>query len=189
MAGLLLCNVLLILCAMANGKKEVVAWIGLGSNLGNRRVNLARAVEDLSLLPGTSLLAASSIYRSKPEGDGFSKDFFNAAVGVRTELSAEELLEACLDIENTLGRDRSRPDRTIDLDILLYGNEVFNDADLTVPHPRMSQRRFVLEPLAEIAPDVLHPVERATIAELHSRLGEQQQVERLAQPLFPLAGC
>lgn len=167
----------------------MVAWIGLGSNQGDRTVNLVRTAEDLSLLPGTSLLAASSIYRSKPVGDGFTEDFFNAVIGLRTELSAEELLAACIDIENDLGRDRSQADRTIDLDVLLYGDEVLDYPDLRVPHPRMTQRRFVLEPFAEVAPDVIHPVENTTISELLSRLEEQQQVERLPQPLFPVAGC
>lgn len=174
---------------MASDVKAEVAWIGLGSNQGDRIVNLTHAAADLSVLPGTSLLAASSIYRTEPLGEGFAEDFFNAVVGIRTTLSPLQLLKACGDIEVAFGRDRSRADRMIDLDILLYGDVVLETPGLTVPHPKMAQRRFVLEPLAEIAPETIHPLTNVTVAEMLSGIEEQQRVERLQQPLFPVAGC
>lgn len=174
---------------MFEGRDTTIAWLGLGSNKGERVVNLTRAAVELSILPMSSLLAASSVYRSAPVGPGFSDDFYNAAVCLMTALPAEELLDQCLRIERELGRDRSTLDRTIDIDLLLYGSDVINAANLVVPHPRLLYRRFVLEPLVELAPDLIHPVFEKPMRQMLRDLGEDQPVERLDQPLLPAWGC
>ena len=162
------------------------AWIGLGSNLGDRLANLRSAVEMLMAPPGTKITAASSVYLAKPVGEGFSRDFYNAVVGLRTPLKSRELLKACLGIEDILGRDRDAgPDRTIDLDLLLYRDLVIDEPDLRVPHPRMLQRRFVLQPLAEVAPFLIHPGRMLTVKRLLADLDEDQHVERLEASLLP----
>jgi 2-amino-4-hydroxy-6-hydroxymethyldihydropteridine diphosphokinase len=174
---------------MFDGRDTTIAWLGLGSNLGERVVNLTRAALELSILPMSSLLAASSVYRSVPVGVGFSGEFYNAAVCLLTALPADELLENCLRIEQELGRDRNFLDRTIDIDLLLYGTAVINAPHLVVPHPRLLYRRFVLAPLVEMAPELMHPVFEQPMRAMLEALGEDQPVERLDQPLLPAWGC
>jgi len=135
------------------------AFIGLGANLGDPEAQVRRAFAALAELPRTRLLAASSLYRSAPVGVVGQLDFVNAVAELETALSARALLEALLAEENRFGRTREFPNapRTLDLDLLLYGDRVIAEPGLFVPHPRMHERAFVLAPLAEIAPDIAIP--------------------------------
>lgn len=156
-----------------------LVYLGLGSNLGDRRANLESAVEQLGELG--AIQAQSSFYETEPVEmaavPGGHAWFLNCAVALETELMPKQLLARLLEIERGLGRKRARTPaagrkqpRTIDLDILLFGSSVIETAGLTVPHPAMHQRRFVLEPLAEIAPDARHPVLKRSMRELRDAL-------------------
>ena len=135
-----------------------VAYIGLGSNLGDREGNLRGALARLTELGGVRV---SSFRETDPVGVTDQPRFLNAAAELSTDLPARQLLDALLAIERDLGRDRSREDRwgprTLDLDLLLYGDEVIDDPGLTVPHPRLAERQFVLEPLHELTPGLMLP--------------------------------
>jgi len=135
-----------------------VAYIGLGANLGDREENIRAAIERLAEL---GALLVSSFRETDPVGVTEQPRFVNAVAELETELGASALLGQLLEIERELGRDRSREQRwgprTIDLDLLLYGDEVIDEPGLTVPHPRLAERRFVLEPLHELAPDLALP--------------------------------
>jgi 2-amino-4-hydroxy-6-hydroxymethyldihydropteridine diphosphokinase len=135
------------------------AFIGLGANLGEPQDQVRRAMAALAELPGTRLVAASSFYRSAPVGVVAQPDFINAVAEIATTLGARALLEALLAAERRFGRRREFPGapRTLDLDLLLYGDQVIVEPGLIVPHPRMHERAFVLAPLAEIAPDIAIP--------------------------------
>jgi len=135
------------------------AFIGLGANLGDPEAQVRRAFAALTELPGTRLLAASSLYRSAPVGYTVQPDFVNAVAQIETRLGAEALLRELLATEARFGRVRQFPNapRTLDLDLLLYGDRVIAEPGLVVPHPRMHERAFVLAPLAEIAPDTMIP--------------------------------
>jgi 2-amino-4-hydroxy-6-hydroxymethyldihydropteridine diphosphokinase len=137
----------------------VRAYIALGSNLGNPMATLQAALAALEGLPQTTLLAASSLYRSAPVGLRNQPDFINAVAAVDTRLSAPALLEDLFAIEARFGRRREfhHAPRTLDLDLLLYGDATSADPRLTLPHPRMHERAFVLLPLTEIAPDAVIP--------------------------------
>ncbi len=144
-------------------------YLGLGSNLGDRRRNLEAALDALRAHPQIAVTAVSSFLETDPVGGppGQGK-FLNAAAKIETDLSPEALLEELKRVERALGR-REGPrwgPREIDLDILLYGDAVLETPNLTIPHPRMRERRFVLEPLAEIAPDARDPVTGRTVREL-----------------------
>ena len=134
-------------------------FIGLGSNLGERESMIRLALEDLSRLPGTRLLRASSLYDTEPVGEVDQPNFLNAVAQLDSELSARQLLWNLHLIEKRLGRVRTQRwgPRTIDLDLLLYGDEVIDEPELHVPHPRLHERSFVLEPLAELAPGLVVP--------------------------------
>lgn len=136
----------------------VIAYIGIGANLGDARANVLDAVERLGKLPGAALEAVSSLYRTAPI-DSSGDDYINAVARLSTSLPAQQLLEALFDIERAHGRERPyyNAPRTLDLDLLLYGDEQIATAALTVPHPRMHQRAFVLMPLLELAPAVVLP--------------------------------
>jgi 2-amino-4-hydroxy-6-hydroxymethyldihydropteridine diphosphokinase len=145
-----------------------VAYIALGSNLGDRVQTLSLAIDRLDRL-GT-VTARSSFYETEPVGFRDQPPFLNAVVAVRTDLEPLDLLRGMLAIEREFGRDRSNSalngPRTLDLDLLVMGNCVLAGAELTLPHPALAQRRFVLTPLAEIAPLLRHPVMKQTMAEL-----------------------
>jgi 2-amino-4-hydroxy-6-hydroxymethyldihydropteridine diphosphokinase len=131
------------------------AYVGLGANLGDRERTIRRAVE---LLP--DVVAVSQLIETDPVGYVDQPRFLNGVAALETELPPRALLERLLEIERSLGRTRDGPrfgPRTIDLDLLLYGDEQIDEPGLTVPHPRMHERRFVLEPLAELAPDLIVP--------------------------------
>lgn len=135
------------------------AFIALGSNLADPVSQLSSAFEELSRLPGTQLLARSSLWRSAPVGHLDQPDFVNAVAEVETCLAPDSLLAHLLDIERRHGRIREFPNapRTLDLDIAVYGDRCIDSPTLTVPHPRMHERAFVLLPLSEIAPELVVP--------------------------------
>ena len=137
----------------------VEAFVGLGANLDNPLQQVRQAIAELDGIEHTRVLAASSMYRSVPVGYADQPDFINAVARLQTELSPRELLDALHVIENHHGRRRSvrNAPRTLDLDLLSYGALVVEEEGLTLPHPRMHERAFVLLPLAEIAPDALLP--------------------------------
>jgi 2-amino-4-hydroxy-6-hydroxymethyldihydropteridine diphosphokinase len=151
------------------------AFVGLGSNLGDRERTLDRAVAALRRLPGTSVRAVSSFRDTAPVGIVDQPRFLNGAVELETRLPPRELLDALLEIERSLGRDRAGVppggQRTLDLDLLLYGGEKIDEPGLRVPHPRLAERRFVLEPLVELDPALEVPAEgplEALLAKLDS---------------------
>lgn len=153
----------------------VTAYVGLGSNLGDRRYILREAIERLSRAPGVRVTLRSHLIDSVPIGGPSGQPMYlNAAVGIQTTLLPRELLATLQDVEQQLGRDREHEPRwgprTCDLDLLLYGSAVIDEPDLVVPHPRMHERWFVLEPLARIAPAVLHPVLGKSISDLLAEL-------------------
>lgn len=148
----------------------VSAFVALGANLGDAPATVRQAIADLDALPQTRLVRASGLYRSAPwEASG--PDFFNAVAEVSTTLDAHGLLAALHGLEQAAGRQRPylNAPRTLDLDLLLYGDETIATATLTVPHPRMWQRAFVLRPLAEIAPDQVSAAALAAVAEQDAR--------------------
>ncbi|MDF4003238.1 2-amino-4-hydroxy-6-hydroxymethyldihydropteridine diphosphokinase [Luteibacter sp. PPL552] len=139
---------------------SVIALIGLGGNLGDVRGRLRDAIDALERVPGVHVTARSRIYRTPPWGHLDQPDFINAAIAVSTSLDAHALLDALLAVERSLGRVRDGArwgPRTIDLDLLAFGDAVIHDGRLDVPHPRIPERAFVLLPLADIAPDVVLP--------------------------------
>ena len=143
------------------------AYIALGANLGNPASTVADAIDALVALRGSVVLAMSSLYRTAPVGLKRQPDFINAVVAVKTHLAPHALLDELFAIEARFGRKRGvrNAPRTLDLDLLLHGDALIDEPGLTLPHPRMHERAFVLAPLAEIAPDLVIPG-RGTVAEL-----------------------
>ncbi|HEU4519229.1 MAG TPA: 2-amino-4-hydroxy-6-hydroxymethyldihydropteridine diphosphokinase [Microvirga sp.] len=133
------------------------AYLGLGSNLGDKRAMLTGALARLDATPGIRVTARSRFYRTPPWGDTNQDWFLNAAAALDTTLSPADLLAACLQVERQLGRVRERKwgPRSIDIDVLAYGQEAVDDPDLVLPHPFVLERAFVLKPLADIAPDLV----------------------------------
>lgn len=160
------------------------AFIGFGSNVGNRIDYCDRAVTLLSLLPHSRLDALSSLYETEPVDDGAAPGpewFLNGVAQIETNIAPKSLLEICREVERALGRDQKnrKGPRTLDLDLLLYDDCIFNEPDLTIPHPRLHQRRFVLAPLVELDPDRRHPVLAQSLRDLLARLDEASVVRRL----------
>jgi 2-amino-4-hydroxy-6-hydroxymethyldihydropteridine diphosphokinase len=155
------------------------AYLSLGSNLGDRAANLRAALAKLDL--AGRLLAVSAIYETQPVDFPDQPWFLNCVAAIETEKTPQELLQFALQIEAAMGRLRLRKNgpRNIDIDVLLYGDRVVNEPGLKIPHPAMHRRRFVLEPLAEIAPGALHPELRKTATELLAELPAGQTVSRL----------
>jgi len=159
------------------------AWIALGSNLGDREQHLRAAVAGLRAERGIDVVAVSHVYETDPVGPPPQRPYLNAVVRVQTTLSPRELLGRLLAIEHSRGRRRSgrrNASRTLDLDLLLYGDRRIDTEGLVVPHPRLHERAFVLEPLSEVAAGVSHPVLREPIGELARRRRDPAAV-RLAR--------
>jgi 2-amino-4-hydroxy-6-hydroxymethyldihydropteridine diphosphokinase len=157
---------------MDESRAPVTAYVALGANLGDAQGAVRAAFDALARLPGTRLLAASPLYRSAPvESSG--PDYINAVAALQTRFTAPDLLTALQAIEGAAGRQRPyrNAPRTLDLDLLRYGAARIASAQLTVPHPRMAERAFVLRPLADIAPDLVVPQDLARVA--------GQRIERL----------
>jgi 2-amino-4-hydroxy-6-hydroxymethyldihydropteridine diphosphokinase len=151
-------------------------YISGGSNQGDRKANLEYALE--ALKEGGTVSRASSFFETEPVGFLDQPWFLNLAIGLETRLAPNQLLELCQEIESSRGRVRrfANAPRTLDLDILLYGDLIMNDQRLIIPHPRLAERRFVLKPLAQIAPEVLHPVLKKTIRSLLEICADVSQV-------------
>ena len=147
------------------------AFVGIGSNLGDREENLRRAVDLLSKEDGIAVTAVSEIRETEPVGPVEQGPFLNGAVRIETAVGPRELLDRLLAVEQRLGRVREERwgPRTIDLDLLLYGDEAVDEPGLTVPHPRLHERRFALEPLADLAPSLEIPG-KGPISELLAEL-------------------
>jgi 2-amino-4-hydroxy-6-hydroxymethyldihydropteridine diphosphokinase len=162
------------------GKADMgnIAYLSLGSNIGDREVHLRDAIVRLS--PCGQVKTVSSFYETEPVEFTDQEWFMNCAVALETELAPDQLIARLLEIEKEMGRERNQKKgpRIIDIDILLFGDLVVNAPDLTIPHPAMTTRRFVLEPLTEIAPEVLHPVLKKTIRELLEELPAGQTVRK-----------
>lgn len=157
------------------------AYLLLGGNLGNREANLKKAIELLNDKIG-EVIAASSLYETAAWGKTDQPAFLNQAVAVQTSLSALEVLDLALIIELELGRVRKDKwgERLIDIDLVLFGDQIIDIPDkLQVPHPHMQHRKFVMEPLAEIAPEVLHPVLGETILSICRNINDPLEVKRL----------
>ena len=155
-------------------------YLSLGSNIGDRAANLQSAIEELSRFG--KVAAVSSFYETEPVEFTKQPWFLNCAVSLDTEKTPGQLLRALLEIERTMGRLRTQQKgpRKIDIDILLFGDSSVNTATLTIPHPAMYERRFVLEPLAEIAPNARHPLLNKTVRELRDSLPPGQAVRRVS---------
>ena len=156
------------------------AYIGLGSNLGERETMIRLALDDLARLPGTRLVRASSLYDTEPQGEVDQPNFLNAVAQVDSELSARQLLWNLLLVEKRLGRVRTHKwgPRTIDLDLLLFGSLVLEEQDLVIPHPELTRRSFVLVPLVELDPMLVHPATGHTLVHHLSLLGVRPPVKR-----------
>jgi 2-amino-4-hydroxy-6-hydroxymethyldihydropteridine diphosphokinase len=153
---------------MRNGS-SIVAYIALGSNIGDRQANIRSAIERLGQTPGVSVKRVSSLLENPAVGmDDDAPPFLNAAAEIETTLGSHALLRRLLEIEREMGRQRRErwEPRVIDLDLLLFGNQIISSQELIVPHPLMHERRFVLEPLAELVPNFVHPTLQMTIAGL-----------------------
>ena len=152
----------------------VTAYIGLGANLGDRETNIEQALSELARLD-CRLLKVSSIYETAPVGFSDQPDFLNAVAEIETDLEPRELLAALDTIERRIGREETFKwgPRIIDLDILLYGDQILSEDNLEIPHPEMQHRAFVLIPLAEIAPEVKHPVSGLIAREMSDEISAE----------------
>ncbi len=150
-------------------------YVGLGSNLGNKRENLVNAINTIDTYEEICVIDKSDFYETAPVGGPPQPDYVNCAIELETEFSPQTLLKEFKKIERKLGRqpDARWGPRTIDLDILLYGDRIVNNHNLRIPHERMHERTFVLAPLCEISPDIKHPVLKLNISELLEKLREE----------------
>jgi len=157
-------------------------YIGIGSNLGDRKANALEAVDRVSKLPGTRIVRASSLYESEPLGNAKTW-FVNSVIEIETDLPPDELLKKLKAIEKAMGRRRVRGkrwgSRVIDLDILLCNQDVVEKRSLKIPHPEMHKRRFVLLPLAELAPHVVHPQLGQSVSTLLANVKDEKRVSLL----------
>ena len=163
-----------------------IAYVGIGANIGDRAANVAEALRELGAQPTIEVVRVSSLYETAPVGRTDQPDFLNAVAAVRTALSSSDLLLALLSVENQMGRVRNLRwgPRVIDLDLLLYGNTQVHTPGLTIPHPRLRERDFVLVPLAEIAPELLLPEDGRSVSDLaknsKEKVGREGNIRRLS---------
>ncbi len=157
-------------------------FIGIGSNLGERKDNCREARQKISELPDTRVVAASSYYESEPHGNAKTW-FVNSVIEIETEFSPPDLLKQTKAIEEAMGRRRVKGkkwgSRVIDLDILLFNNEILNKRNLKLPHPRLAERKFVLAPLAELAPQLVHPSLNLTISQMLATVKDNKQIHMM----------
>jgi 2-amino-4-hydroxy-6-hydroxymethyldihydropteridine diphosphokinase len=155
-----------------------IAYFSLGSNLGNREQNLQEAIRRAKAWG--RIVAVSSFYETEPVEFTDQPCFLNCVIALETTADPAQLMRELLRIENEMGRKRTlkKGPRSIDIDILLFGDAVVNTPELTIPHPEMTRRRFVLEPLAEIAPELLHPVSQKTVMQILAELPAGQRVQK-----------
>jgi 2-amino-4-hydroxy-6-hydroxymethyldihydropteridine diphosphokinase len=163
---------------------EAAVYLALGSNLGDREGNIGRGLASLGRA-GVHVRATSSLYETEPVGGPPQGPYLNLVAVADTSLPPEAVLQAALRAEAEQGRVRSERNaaRTLDVDILFHGDEVRHAPFLTIPHPRLQERRFVLVPLAEVAPDLRHPVLGRTMAELRDACPDHSRVERWSRPV------
>ncbi len=145
-----------------------VVYLGLGSNKGERISFIKKAISEIELLPCTEVFISGAIYETEPWGNIEQDDYLNTAIGIRTELKAEDLLKELKRIEKLIGRIEKRKwsEREIDIDLLFYGDEIIEKENMKVPHGQIENRRFVLVPMNEIAPELIHPVIKKSISQL-----------------------
>jgi 2-amino-4-hydroxy-6-hydroxymethyldihydropteridine diphosphokinase len=163
----------------------MIVYLALGSNLGDRQAHLLSAVDGLSRR-GIQVIRSASLYSTEPQNMSAGEPWFlNTVVEVNTLLRPEKLLETCLAVEEENFRKRTsgKESRTLDIDIILYGDRIVKTPGLTIPHPEFRNRRFVLEPLVEIAPAVVDPLTGKTIRELFERVNDPGTAERFGPPL------
>ena len=156
-------------------------FLGIGTNLGNRKVNLRKAIEMIGENIG-KVIKSSSVYETAPWGFDTENDFLNMVVMVETVDTPSEILKKIITIESMLGRERNQDrysSRIIDIDILLYNDLIVNENGLKIPHPLMHERRFVLVPLCEIAQDIIHPIQKITISSLLSNCRDRSKVKKV----------
>jgi 2-amino-4-hydroxy-6-hydroxymethyldihydropteridine diphosphokinase len=160
--------------------KAKQVYISLGSNLGDRLQFLKNAVEKIANQLGR-VVKESKVYQAAAWGHTKQPDFYNQVIEIETDLTPAQLLQACLEIEKSLGRERSIlwGERTIDLDILLYNGQSVQSENLNIPHPYLHLRNFVLVPLCEIAPDLIHPILELTIQQLLDRCADKLEIKAI----------
>jgi len=163
--------------------REVV-YLGLGSNLGDKVANCLHALDEIALSPHNTIQAISSLYKTEPAGYREQDWFINCVAEVITALAPRSLVDVLQNIEKKMGRKKTfkMGPRLIDLDILFYGSRNITEKDLVIPHPRLHERGFVLAPLTEIAPDMVHPILHKTVKELFEAIGSEGVVVYSAPP-------
>ncbi len=157
--------------------KQAIAYIGIGSNLGDKPSNCRYSIGRIGELPECHVTACSSLFKTEPEGVTGQDWYANCVLEIRTAQGPHQILTGLMGIESSMGRIRKNrwEARIIDLDLLLFGREIIESRNLVIPHPLMHKRRFVLEPLAQLAPDLVHPVLKTTIRQLLNQLPVQRE--------------